>query len=70
MGSPMSENQVEKSQFSVTSPLLPRLGDGALQVYRVFALDRNLLTKNIGLCFQFSSSLNKVALTKAFDTAR
>ena len=26
----MSENQVEKSQFRVTSPLLPRLGDGAL----------------------------------------
>ena len=40
------------------------------QVYRVFALDRDLLMKNIGLCFRFSSSLNRVALTEAFDTAR
>ena len=44
--------------------------DGALQVYRVSALDRDLLMKNIGLCFKFSSSLNKASLTKTSETAR
>ena len=39
-------------------------------VYRVSASDRDLLTKNIGLWFWFSSSLNKAALTEAFDTPR
>ena len=39
-------------------------------VYRVSTSDRDLLTKNIGLCFQFLSSLNKAALIEAFDTAK
>ena len=32
--------------------------------------DIDFLMKNIGLCFCFSSSLNKAALTEASDTAR
>ena len=40
------------------------------RVYRVSTLDRDLLTKNISLCFQFLSSLNKAALTKAYDIAK
>ena len=32
--------------------------------------DRDFLTKNIGLCFQFSSSLNKAALTDTSETAK
>ena len=40
------------------------------RVYRISASDKDFLTKNIGLYFRFSSSLNKVVLTKAFDTAR
>ena len=40
------------------------------QVYQVSALDRDLLTKNIGLCFRFSSSLNNAALTEIFETAK
>ena len=32
--------------------------------------DRDFLTKNTGLCFRFSSSLNKAALTKTSATAR
>ena len=39
-------------------------------VFRVSSLDRDLITKNIGLYFRFSSSLNKVSLSEAFDTAR
>ena len=35
-----------------------------------FASDRNLLTKNTGLCFRFSSSLNKAALTETLETVR
>ena len=31
---------------------------------------RDLLMKNIGLCFLFSSSLNKAALTETSDIAR
>ena len=34
------------------------------------ALDRDLLTKNFGLCFQFYCSLNKAPLTEASDTSR
>ena len=40
------------------------------RVYRVSASDRDLLTKNIGLFFQFSSSFNRVVLIEASDTAR
>ena len=40
------------------------------QEYRVSTYARNFLMKNIGLCFRFSSSLNKVALTKTSNTAR
>ena len=29
-----------------------------------FCLDKDLLIENMGLCFRFSSSLNKAALTK------
>ena len=32
--------------------------------------NRDLLMKNIGLCFRFSFSLNKVSLTEASNTAR
>ena len=39
-------------------------------VYRVSASDRDLVTKNIGLCFWFLSSLNKAAHAEASDTAR
>ena len=39
-------------------------------VYRVSALDRDLVTKNIGLCFRFSSSFNKAAHSEASNTAR
>ena len=37
---------------------------------RGYASNRDLLMKNIGLCFRFSSSLNKTAPTKASKTAR
>ena len=40
------------------------------QVYQVSASYRDLLTKKTGLCFHFSSSLNKAALTKTSETAR
>ena len=40
------------------------------QVYRVFSSDRDFLMKNTGLCFWFSSSLNKVALIETSETAR
>ena len=39
-------------------------------VYRISASDRDLLMKNIGLCFRFLFSLNKDALIEASDTAR
>ena len=39
-------------------------------LYRAFASAKDLLTKNTGLCFLFSSSLNKAALTKTFETAK
>ena len=39
-------------------------------VYQVFSYARDLLMKNIDLCFQFSFSLNKAELTETFDTAR
>ena len=35
-----------------------------------FASNKDFLMKNIGLCFQFSSSLNKVALIETSETAR
>ena len=40
------------------------------QDYRVSASNRDLLRKNIGLCFRFSTSLNNATLTKASETAR
>ena len=39
-------------------------------LYRVFASAKDLLTKNTGLCFLFSSSLNKAALIETSETAR
>ena len=42
----------------------------ARRVYQVSTSDRDFLMKNISPCFQFSSSLNKAELTKAFDTAK
>ena len=38
------------------------------RVYWVFASDKDLLTKNISLCFRYSSSLNKVMLTETSET--
>ena len=40
------------------------------RVYRVFSFAKDFLMKNIGLCFWFSSSLNKSALTETFDTTK
>ena len=40
------------------------------QVYRIFASDGDLLMKNIGPCFRFSSSLNKATVTKTYETPR
>ena len=40
------------------------------RVYRVSTSTRDFLTKNIGLYFRFSSSLNKVVLTETSDTVR
>ena len=40
------------------------------RIYRVYASDRDLLTKNIGLYFRFSSSLNNAALTEVSKTAK
>ena len=34
------------------------------------ASHKDLLTKNIGLCFRFSSSLNNVILTEISETAK
>ena len=45
-------------------------GQCSRRVYRVSSSDRDLLTKNIGLYFRFSSSLNKVALTETSETIR
>ena len=39
-------------------------------LYWVSASAKDLLTKNTGLCFLFSSSLNRVALTETFETAK
>ena len=39
-------------------------------LYRVSASAKDLLKINTGLCFLFSSSLNKAALTKTSETAR
>ena len=39
-------------------------------IYQVFASAKDLLTKNIGLCFLFSSSLNMAALTETSKTAK
>ena len=40
------------------------------RVYRVYVLDKDLLTKNMGLYFRFSSSLNNVAFTKISEIAK
>ena len=39
-------------------------------LYRVSTSAKDLLTKNTGLCFLFSSSLNMAALTKTSETAK
>ena len=39
-------------------------------LYRVSASAKDLVTKNIGLGFLFSSSLNRAALTETFEIAR
>ena len=39
-------------------------------LYRVFALAKDLLTKNTGLCFLLSSSLNRAALIETSETAK
>ena len=39
-------------------------------LYRVSTSAKDLLTKNTGLCFIFSSSLNRVALTKTSETTK
>ena len=39
-------------------------------LYRVSASANDLLTKNTGLCFLFSSSLNRAALTEISKTAK
>ena len=39
-------------------------------LYRVSASTKDLLTKNTGLCFIFSSSLNRATLIKTFETAK
>ena len=38
-------------------------------LYQVSVWAKDLLTKNIGLCFLFSSSLNRAALTETSETA-
>ena len=37
-------------------------------VNRVSSSEKDFLTKNIGLCFRCSSSLNKAALTETLET--
>ena len=39
-------------------------------LYQVSASAKDLLTKKTGLCFLFSSSLNRVAITETFETAK
>ena len=39
-------------------------------LYRVSESTKDLLTKNTGLCFLFSYSLNGAALTETFETAK
>ena len=39
-------------------------------LYRVSASVKDLLTKNIGLCFLFSSSLNRAVLIETSETAK
>ena len=39
-------------------------------MYQVSASAKDLLTKNTSLCFLFSSSLNRAALTKTSETAK
>ena len=39
-------------------------------LYRVSASAKDLLTKNIGLCFLFPSSLNRAVLTETSETSR
>ena len=52
---------------------LPHVGASAAcsrRVYLIFSSARDFIMKNIDLCFRFSSSLNKVTLTKTSDTTR
>ena len=39
-------------------------------LYRVSASAKDLLMKNTGLCFLFSSSLNRAVLTETFETVK
>ena len=39
-------------------------------LYQVSTSTKDLLTKNTGLCFLFSSSLNRAALTETSETAK
>ena len=39
-------------------------------LYRVSASIKDFLTKNTGLCFLFSSSLNRAALTETYETPK
>ena len=39
-------------------------------LYRVSTSTKDLLTKNTGICFLLSSSLNRAAFTKTFETAK
>ena len=39
-------------------------------MYRVSASAKDLLTKNTGLCFLFSSSLNRAALIDTYEIAK
>ena len=39
-------------------------------LYQVSALAEDLLTKNIGICFLFSSSLNRTTLTETSKTVK
>ena len=40
------------------------------RVHRVSTSNKDLLMKNTGFCFWFSSSLNKAALTETSETSR
>ena len=64
--------EIARSSPAIIASYSASLLDAAClrRVYQVSTLDRDFLTKNMGLCFRFSSSLNNVVLTEISKIAK